>query len=288
MTTPLAWVPALHGHELALDGTDLRCRKTDGRMPATIPGAVRRSPVGEQFAALREQLVRHEQECRDTVESWLLGGTPVPARLLARVWPDPGWRTRLQHLVVHVDGRIGLLAEVSEDGRVRVREADGALREPPIGSPVTLVHPVLLDDLGPWQRLLEEHGAAQGIDQLSRPVHRRPEGSDPEATGIDVSVDENTEGTGGSARWRAVENGFEVRGGYAVLRVTERGFMVEARCWLGDDEAGAPGAAGRLLWVDEAERPVPLGEVGPVAWSEGRRMAELIYGGDAPREAEDR
>ncbi|MFI7641758.1 DUF4132 domain-containing protein [Nonomuraea sp. NPDC049400] len=287
MTTPLAWVPAIRGHELALDGTRLRCRKTDGQVLKSIPSAVRRSPVGERFAALQEQLARHEKECLATVESWLLGGLPVPAPLLARVWPDPSWRTGLQHLVVHVDGRLGLLEEVSEDGRVCIREADGTLYGPPSGSPVTLVHPVLLDDLGPWRRLLEEHGATQGVEQLSRRVRRQREGSDPAATGIDVDRDEYAEKFG-SARLRAVENGFDVRGGFAVLRMTERFVTVEARCWLGGDEPGSSGEAGRLLWVDAAERPVPLGEVGPVAWTEGWRMAELIYGGTEPRGSEDR
>ncbi|MEV0372449.1 DUF4132 domain-containing protein [Streptomyces sp. NPDC050636] len=287
MTTPLAWVPAIRGHELALDGTNLRCRKTDGQVLKSIPSAVRSSPVGERFAALQEQLARHEKECRATVESWLLGGMPIPAQLLARVWPDPSWRTRLQHLVVYVDRRVGLLEKVSEDGRMRIREADGTLYGPPIGSPVTLVHPVLLDDLGRWRRLLEEHEAAQGVEQLSRRVDRRREGSDPESTGIDAYGDEYAEKFG-SARLRAVQNGFDVRGGFAVLGMTERGVTVEARCWLGSDESGSSGEAGRLVWVDEAERPVPLGEVGPVAWSEGRRMAELIYGGTDPRGSEDR
>ncbi|WP_257231545.1 DUF4132 domain-containing protein [Streptomyces sp. Rer75] len=287
MMTPLAWVPAIHGHELALDGTNLRCRKTNGQVLKSIPGAVRRSPVGEQFAALQEQLARHEKECRATVESWLLCGIPVPAGLLARVWPDPGWRTRLRYLVVRVDGRTGLLEKVSAEGRVCVREEDGAPYEPPTGSPVTLVHPVLLDDLQPWRRLLEERGVTQGIEQLDRRIHRSREGSDPGATGIDVCGEEHAE-LFGFARSRAAEHGFDVRGGFAVLRITERGVTVEARCWLGSDEPGSSPETGRLVWVDEAERPVPLGEVGPVAWSEGRRMAELMYGGTEPRGSEDR
>ncbi|MFJ9586470.1 DUF4132 domain-containing protein [Streptomyces acidicola] len=275
MRTSLAWVPATRGHELALDGTNLRCRKTDGTALESIPHAVRRSQVGEQFAVLQEQLARHEKECRVAVESWLLSGVPVPARLLAGVWPDPSWRTGLQHLVVQAGGRVGLLETVSENGRVSIRESDGALYEPPTGSAVTLVHPVLLDDPGAWRRLLEEQGATQGVEQVNRRVRLRREVSDPEATGIDVHGDEEAENRG-SARLRAVENGFDVRGGFAVLRMTERGVTVEARCWLGSDESPE---TGRLLWVDDAEQAVPLGEVGPVAWSEGRRMAELIYGG---------
>ncbi|WP_331767682.1 hypothetical protein [Embleya sp. NBC_00896] len=70
--------------------------------------------------------------------------------------------------------------------------------------------------------------------------------------------------------------------------MTERGVTVEARCRLGSDESGSSGEAGRLQWVDEAERAVPLGELGPVAWTEGRRMAELIYGETDSRGSEDR
>ncbi|MFD6988650.1 DUF4132 domain-containing protein [Streptomyces sp. NPDC059943] len=280
-TTPLAWVPAIYGHELALDGMDLRCRKTDGRLLRSVPSAVRRSPVAERFNALREQLAGHEKECRATVESWLLGGTPVPAALLAQVWPDPGWRACLRYLVVRVDGRVGLLEEVSEDGQVRVREADGARYEAPVTSPVTPAHPVLLDDLAPWRGLLEELGVTQGVEQVSRSVHRPREGIDPGATGIDADGDERAEESGG-ARSRAVANGFDVRGGFAVLGTTDLGVTVEARCWVGSGEPGRSEKAGRLLWVDAAERPVPLGELGPVAWSEGRRMAEIVYGGTDP------
>ncbi|WP_274598957.1 DUF4132 domain-containing protein [Streptomyces albus subsp. chlorinus] len=265
----------------------MTCRKTDGRVLKSVPGAVRTSRVGRRFAALQEQLAGHEKECRAAVESWLLGGVPIPARLLARIWPDPSWRTGLRHLVVRAGGRAGLLQEVSEDGRARIRELDGAPYEPPVGSPVTLVHPALLDDPAAWQRLLEEHGGTQAVEQLSRSVHRQREGNDPAATGIGVEADEDS-GQYWSTRSRAAEHGFGVRGGFAVLRITERGVTLEARCRLGSGEPGAPAEPGRLMWVDEAERPVPLGEVGPVAWSEGRRMAELVYGAPARRGAEDR
>ncbi|MFF4412013.1 hypothetical protein ACFYY8_05740 [Streptosporangium sp. NPDC001559] len=63
----------------------LRCRKTGGRPPASVPRAVRSSPVGERFAALLEHLDGHEKECRATVESWMPNGLPVPAGLLAGV-----------------------------------------------------------------------------------------------------------------------------------------------------------------------------------------------------------
>ncbi|MEU9123240.1 DUF4132 domain-containing protein [Streptomyces sp. NPDC048506] len=270
---------AARGYELALDGTTLRCRRTDGRDVRSIPKGVLVNPVGEQFAALRDRLVRHEKECRDTVESWLLSGVPVPGGLLARIWPDPGWRSCLEHLVVCADGRTGLLVEVAEDGRVSVREEDGALYEPQIGTPVTLLHPVLLGDLVPWRRLLGVHGVAQGWAQLDRWVYRRPAGTDPQATGVEAHEGEPFAATQSRSRANALENGFVVRGGFAVAEIVEGSVQVEARCWVGEAGSEESGEAGRLVWVDEAERPVAVGRLGPVAWSEGLRMAELIYGG---------
>ncbi|MFD8542457.1 DUF4132 domain-containing protein [Streptomyces sp. NPDC059649] len=278
MTTPLVWVAASRGYELALEGTTLRCRRTDGRELKSIPKGVLADPVGEQFAALRDRLVRHEEECRNTVESWLLSGVPVPAGLLARIWPDPGWRACLEHLVVHAGGRTGLLVDVAEDGRVSVRDENGALHGPPAGTPVTLLHPVLLGDLEPWRRLLQAQGVAPASAQLDRRVYRRPEGTDPQATGIDAYEGEPFTAHGG-ARVNALRNGFVVRGGFAAAEIAERSVRMEARCWVGEAGSGALEEAGRLLWVDAAERPVAVGKLGPVAWSEGLRMAELIYGG---------
>ncbi|MEV4178636.1 hypothetical protein [Nonomuraea sp. NPDC049709] len=50
--------------------------------------------------------------------------------------------------MVRVEGRAELLEEVSEDGRVSVRTADGVPYESPPGAPVTPAHPLLLDDPG--------------------------------------------------------------------------------------------------------------------------------------------
>ncbi|MFI0727517.1 hypothetical protein ACH4S9_00610 [Streptomyces sp. NPDC021225] len=75
------------------------------------------------------------------MESWLLVGVPIPAALLARVWPDPGWRSCLRHLVVIVDGRAGVLTEVSEEGRTRLTDKDGSPHAPPVG-PVTVPPPL--------------------------------------------------------------------------------------------------------------------------------------------------
>lgn len=278
---PLVWVPAVGGHELALDGTTLTCRNSSGRVLKSIPRAVRASPVGEKLSELRDRLLRHEAECRAAVESWLLAGVPIPAALLARVWPDPGWRSCLRHLVVIVDGRAGVLTEVSEEGRTRLTDKDGTPHTPPVG-PVTVPHPALLPDVAAWQSALDAEQIAQEIGQLAREVHHRPAGTDPGATAVDDYAGGHFEELR-YATARAAQHGFVMRGGFAVVRTVDggadRGAAVQARYWLGADDPGLPTRTGPLMWVDDAERPVPLGEIGPVAWSEGVRMAALIYGG---------
>jgi hypothetical protein len=237
---------------------------------------VRGSRVGQELSDLRDRLLRHEEECRFTVESWLLSGVPVPAALLSRVWPDPGWRSCLENLVVAVDGRTGLLTEVTEEGRTVLVDRDGT--HTPLVGPVSLPHPVLLPDLEQWRELLDDREVTQGVPQLARQVHHRPADLDPDATGLDAYAG------GGFEKLRhatahAARNGFVMRGGFAVLRIVDGGVGLEARLWLGADDPGLPAETGRLLWVDEAERPVTLGTLGPVAWSEGVRMAELIHAG---------
>jgi hypothetical protein len=43
-----------------------------------------------------------------------------------------------------------------------------------------------------------------------------------------------------------------------------------------------------LVWVDDKDRTVKLGDVGPVAYSEGMRMAGAVYAGRVvPKEGEN-
>ena len=71
--------------------------------------------------------------------------------------------------------------------------------------------------------------------------------------------------------------GYRVRGGFAVCAVWEAGVVTEARYWIGADDPMAEAYTGGLSWVDAREQSIPLGTVGPVAWSEGMRMASAIY-----------
>jgi hypothetical protein len=63
--------------------------------------------------------------------------------------------------------------------------------------------------------------------------------------------------------------------------------MIEPRFWVGSDAPDGEAETGDLIWVDAASRQLSLSEVGAVAYSEGVRMASLIYAGRAVEEKDD-
>jgi Domain of unknown function (DUF4132) len=290
------WVQGINGYELALDPASgaLVCRSATGRPLKRVPKPVRESAAAEHLLALRDWLARHEAECRETVERWMLGSMPVPSAVLVAVWPDPAWRCRLEHAVIAPageDGRpdpggmVGFLRGVDPDGRAGVVDVDGETRWLDAVT-VSIPHPVLLDDLDELRELAVELGVEQGIQQLLREVHRKPAVLDPG----EQRVSDFADGCFAEARHvlaRAANLGFQVRGGSAVCRAFDAGAPVEARYWLGADDPYWEAWTGDLVWVDGRERQLDLAHVGPVAWSEGIRMASLIYAGRVAGEGEE-
>jgi hypothetical protein len=70
--------------------------------------------------------------------------------------------------------------------------------------------------------------------------------------------------------------------------VRDGGRTVEASVWIGepywdDDDSGT----GALTWNAEDGSTLRLRDVGPVAWSEGMRMAAALYAGRVIDEGED-
>ncbi|MEU7002154.1 DUF4132 domain-containing protein [Nonomuraea sp. NPDC046570] len=276
MSDDLVWVAATATHEIALDGTTLICRNSAGRRLKSVPKPARESRAAEDLLALRDYLARHEAECAATVESWMLGALPVPSAVIAEVWPDPSWRAKLVDLVLvpYPSGEPGLLRQVGDGGRIGVVNLDAETEwlEP---GPVLIPHPVLLEDLDELREFAAELGAVQQVPQLSREVRHRQG-----RTG--GRVGDYADGRFAELRHavaRAARYGFQVRGGYAICRVIDDGRPVQARYWLGADSPDYEALTGELIWVDADERPLDLAQVGPVAWSEGIRMAELIFAG---------
>ena len=238
-----------------------------------------------QLRQVADWLTRHEANCLTQVETWMVRSLPVPFGALVRVWPDPAWQRALRDLVVRpvAEGsEAGLLRAVEAEQGVGLVTLDGDTVFVPTAA-VEVPHPVLLDDLPELREFVADLGVEQAVSQLFRDVVPRPSGLPARNT----SVSDWANGEFAELRHltgRASSLGYAVRGGYASTRIWEGGRALDARYWLGSDAPESPAWTGELGWVDEQSRPVPLAEVGPVAWSEGARMAARIHAG---RKSED-
>lgn len=275
------WVDAAGGYALALEAGKLVARNAQGKRLSAVPRPLRDGEVAGQLEALRDWLVEHDRACRTTVEQWMLRSLPVPRAVLEQVWDDPGWRTPLENAVVaavDVDGRAdpgtaGLFRGVDRRRGIGVVDLEGEtvwLTADRIAIP----HPVLLPELDAWRELVTELGAAQGVSQLHRETHPRPPGLTANA------IDRFADGRFAMlihAAGKARALGYKVSGGFAVCPVWDGGAITEARYWIGADAPDAETRTGPLSWVDPGERGLPIAAVGPVAFSEGMRMASAIY-----------
>lgn len=251
------------------------CRNAKGKTLATVPKAVRESATGEQLLQLRDWLNVHARECQATVERWMLRSLPVPRELLLKVWPDPDWRGPLTNLLVRsLEGEsLGFLREVSQRG-LGVVDVDG---ESQWLQPLQLVipHPILLPDLSEYREILTDLQLTQGVNQLFRESWSLP--------ALDVSsVSDFAEGKFAQvlhAQSRSKNLGYPVRGGFACCSAWQNGQVVQARFWIGAGSPDEETCTGNLVWVDARENSLTAHQAGPVAYSEGMRMASQIYAG---------
>ncbi|MEU2337063.1 DUF4132 domain-containing protein [Streptomyces sp. NPDC006654] len=279
----MGWVTA-GDYEVALDDGKVVCRNAAGRRLKSVPAKLADDPAVLGLRQLTEWLERHERQCLADVERWMTRSLPVPLAVLTRVWPDPAWRTALRDLVVTgADGEVaGFLRDADAERGLGLVDLDGdTVRIAP--DLVRLPHPVLLEDLAELREFAVELGVEQRAQQLFREVWHRPATLDAQGT----QVEEYAGGVFKELRFlhgRATQLGYRVRGGYAVCSVLEAGRGVEARVWVGDFDGYYETETGPLAWTDPAGRALKLGQVGPVAWSEGMRMAAALYAG---RDVED-
>ncbi|MEU4096520.1 DUF4132 domain-containing protein [Streptomyces sp. NPDC026673] len=279
----MGWVTA-GDYEVALDDGKVVCRNAAGRRLKSVPAKLADDPAVTGLRQLAEWLERHERQCLADVERWMVRSLPVPLAVIGRVWADPAWRAALRDLVVTgEDGRVaGFLRDADAERGLGLVDLDGdTVRLAP--DMVRIPHPVLLDDLEELREFAVELGVEQKAQQLFREVWRRPAGLDPEGT----LVEEYAGGTFKELRFlhgRATSLGYRVRGGHSVCPVLEDGRAVEARIWIGDYDGWSATETGSLSWTDTAGKTLKLGQVGPVAWSEGMRMAAALYAG---RDIED-
>jgi hypothetical protein len=285
----MTWLAAAGGYQVTVRADQVVCRNAKGKELKSVPGAIKDDPAVFTLRELIEWLGRHQAQVRDDVDRWMVRSLPVPAVLLARVWPDEVWRAALSDLVVAVPGadgawdpgQAGFLREATATG-IGIVNLDGDTVRLDADR-VLIPHPVHLADLDDLREFAADLGVRQSVDQLFRQTWPRPAELSPHAT----QVRDFAGGKYAQLRHlmaRSGSLGYPVRGGWAVCRVFEDGQTVEARSWVGADDPSVETETGDLTFAGGDGAALPLARVGPVAWSEGMRMAAALYAGRVVQE----
>ncbi|MCB9686452.1 MAG: WGR domain-containing protein [Alphaproteobacteria bacterium] len=268
------FLDAGNGYALGIVDGAIAARNAAGKVLASVPKQLKDTDAYEMLEGALELLATHAVECREDVEGWMLRSLPVPRAVLEAIWIDPDWQGPLQNVIV-AGADTGILRAVEGGKGLGVVNLDGEtvwLTD----DIVSLPHPILLEELDDWRGLLTDLGASQGTAQLFRETFLRPEGDAAEKS----SVDEFSDGSFdllAQANNEARKLGYRVSGGCAVCRVWEGGVQTEARYYIGDGDPMYETSTGDLSWVDARQQSLKISQVGPVAFSEGMRMASAIY-----------
>lgn len=278
------WTEVPTGHALRVHGGELQCRNAKGRILASVPPAVKRTEEHERLAVLVDSLTRHRREQVEAAEAWMLRGAVVPVPLLAALWEDPDARAALHGLLVQgtASPLSGLLLDADAAG-LEVADADGGRHRMPDPA-VVVAHPALLEDADRWWRALVEHGLTQAVEQLQRQVFRvgRVDWLVPAAEGPSAPyVLRYAEGSAVFRDYARLMAAFlplhaELTARHVGVRVREGGQEVLARVELEGDSPEHEHYADRVAWFAPDGRRLTFEEIGPVAWSEGVRLARRV------------
>ncbi|MFF8596805.1 DUF4132 domain-containing protein [Streptomyces sp. NPDC015220] len=279
----MGWLAAGDDYEIALDGGRVVARPASEPSSAarseSLPEKIRDRPEVIELQRFAEWLDRHAADCAARVDTWMVSSLPVPTALLAQVWPDQAWRSALRDLVVVGErpDEVGFLRDADTSGGLRLLTSDGGTVHV-CARTVSMPHPVLLPDLEALRAQAAELGAVQGVEQLHRGVWHKPDRIDPEACGVEQFAGAEY-GSWFRLSARATALGYKVAGRYATDRIREAGRVVTASVAIGDPYTEEKAWTGRLAWSARPGDRIPLADVGPVAWSEGMRMAAALHAG---------
>lgn len=274
------WIQAEDGYALSVEDGKIVAMNAKGAVLKSVPSKLKNSDAYEQLRLALEWLTEHDRQCAETVDGWMLRSLDVPRLILENVWQDIGWRKYLEHAIVAPKGasdesEMGFFLGVDPEKGVGLVNIDGETIWVTTDA-VRMPHPVLIPALDDFRELAAELNFTQGIQQLFREVHEMPKVDDEHATSINTFSEGKFDQLN-FALGRCRTLGYPVRGGFACCPVFENGKYAEARYWIGSDDPMYETYTGELIWVDTRERQIPLKDVGPVAFSEGMRMASGIF-----------
>jgi len=277
----ICWIEADKDYAIALKDGKLVSRNPKGKTLASVPKWLKDSEHAQQLVNLKDWLAEHQQQCQDNVELWMLRSLPVPRSVLAAVWPDATWRSVLENAVVCsvtkneiVQEESGFLKDVDSKRGVGIVDLDGETQWLKAAT-IAIPHPILLQELNDFRELIVELDFKQALDQLFRQTWQ-PTDEQLKASTID---DYN------GGKFEQLNHclslcrrlGYKVSGGYACCSVWEDGRLIDARFWVGAEYPEAETYTSDLIFTDAQERTLKIKDVGPVAFSEGMRMAAAIY-----------
>lgn len=273
------WIAA-GDYSLVLVGDTILARNSKGRVLKTVPAKAKKTPEFDKLNNLRVYLEQHKKNCHNDVITWFLKGLPVPVRVISVVWPDPMWRGCLENLVVRVvgTGAEGLLRAADEQN-LHLVDLDGENITVAVDDSESVVfpHPAIISDITDWREFASELGIAQGIDQLFRDIYVKPTDVDGYRKAVRAYTNAEYD-MGQTLVGRSRSGGFAANFQGVSLIVVEDGKEIQANleveCWYPTDKA----------YLDELSfshngKQLRFDEIGPIAWSEGIRMAEYVYAG---------
>jgi len=276
------WIDADGGYALSVRNGKLVCRNKKGKILSSVPRKLKDSELGEQLAAMAAWLKGRHDQCAEQVQTWMLRSLPVPLSVAVEIWPDPDWRSSLENVVVVPVGKagksrmanVGILRDVDSHKGLGVIDEDGEtgwIKTAQFAIP----HPVLLDNVDELRELLVDLNFKQPVEQLFRDVYQAEPRESAKSAIARFAEGEFEQLNYALSACRTL--GYQVSGGAAICNVWENGEPVEARYWIGSDYPEGQTWTGDLTFVDKDQRIVKVGDVGPVALSEGIRMASAIF-----------
>lgn len=269
------WIDA-GDYQLCIEDTKILVKNSKGKLLKSVPAKVKKLPEYDEVAAIASFLEQHQQLCVNTVREWFLYSQPIPAKVLTNVWPDESWQSMLRNLIFTDGVSTALIREVDGE-EIHGIDLDGETVTLS-GEELTITHPAVIEDLDDWRELVSEAGLSQGLDQIFREVHRKPEGED--LKNFFSRYKDSHFRNLGPLLGRCRNAGYVADAATIETSVVENGQKVRAAIHIDFYAYGGESSMRELYFVaedDDRFSRLDYHDVGPITWSEAVRMCEFVY-----------